>query len=198
MNHSQRCQLRPQLESMESRITPVGFFSQAQVLYNAQLRDHVQTAAAEQSQRVRPVPPRVLSGAVSGTYQLSSSTLDANTSGTVSGSGSVNPVLGNVTVSGKVGPIASSRAGFVQGTVTLTNNQGTLTLGLSARLPRNLSSLANIRSATLTVIGGTGVYSNAVGLGAGTAVLNFNPVQTSSNTGTFSVTIHTPRIRGIA
>ncbi len=198
MNRNERRQLRPNFDPMESRITPVGFFSRAQVLFNEEMRDRVSAAAVEHAQRIRVIPPRPEVGAVSGTYQLSSSTLDANTTGTVTGTGTLSPHLGNVTFSGKIGPIATSRPGTIQGVVTLTNDQGSLTLVLTAKLPRNVSALGNLRTAQVNVAGGTGAYANAIGLGAGVARLNFNPVESSDNTGTFSVTIRTPRIRGIS
>lgn len=96
--------------------------------------------------------------------------------------GETTIALNPFSISGSaIGAVVSGKS---TGTIKLTNNQGSMTLALSAAVPANATTVPN--SFAFTVSGGSGAYKNSSGSGTLDLTLYTSKVNTS---GTFSLTL---------
>ena len=179
MSRTDRRKARPMVEGIEDRICPVGFFTRAQTVYMELQRDH---ALATQSQRVNVPAHPALSGTVRGTFTLSDLNLNANTSASVVGSGTVRP-LGSVSASGQIAGLGKA-GGRLQGDLTLSQGQGSVVLHLTATAPKQLDGKIHAR---VVIVGGTGAFANL--RGSGSATIQLGPFAANGQSGSFSATI---------
>ena len=129
-----------------------------------------------------------LAGTISGTVLATSGLTGKLASGAVTASGSVDP-LGTVQVSGTLTAPTSGHVRAI-GTLVLTNDSGSVTLGLVANLPKKISGPVTARVA---ILGGTGSYAGYKS--TGTAKIAVSAYSDIDLTAQFSMTLRTARHR---
>jgi hypothetical protein len=146
---------------------------------------HLLRPGAVEVARAKAPRVQVLSGTIRGTFQLSDLNFDANTTAAINGSGRLT-VLGPATAAGIVNGVVGTPGASLQGTLTLTGGQGTVTLGLSGTTPKSLRKFPRI---FVVVQGGTGSFANATG--QGTATISSGSFNVGSLSGSFSLALRT-------
>ena len=187
MDRAARRRIRLSVEGMEARVTPVGFFTQAQVVYMELQRNHALGAAAAKP-KAAPVP--VLAGTASGTFRVVASTNAAITTVAVTGGGFLSP-LGAATAKGSLSFRESAIPGKLQGTLVLSNAKGSLSLTITATLGRTAIP-PSIPGAKVVVTGGTGAFAHLKGTGTATIHLGLSAAHPS--TGTASITFNSIKL----
>jgi len=183
MDRATRRRIRPSVEGMEARVTPVGFFTPAQAVFMELQRNHALGAAAAHP---RPAPAPVLAGTAQGTFHVVPSPNPAVTTVTVTGGGFLSP-LGGAAARGSLSFREAALPGKLQGTLTLSNGKDSLFLTISANLGRTAIPPV-IPSAQVVVTGGTGAFAQLRGAGTATIRLGINPANPSA--GSASITFN--------
>ena len=174
MERAARRRIRPSVEGMESRVTPVGWFSVPEVTYWEELRDGaIRTTAVHPG----PAPAPVLSGTAQGIASAHGS------GATLAGGGFLSP-LGAANARGQLSFRHHGTAGTVTGSLTLSNSKGSLTLKITAAYS-GAGSPSNLPDAKVTVSGGSGAF--AALRGSGTAAIQLEMPPPGAASGSFSV-----------
>ena len=161
---------RPRLEVLEDRLPPSDMSPAA-----APPEPPAQSSAASTSHHYD------LSGEVSGTFTTQISSSDGGTFQTMNGTGTISP-LGSVQVSGRL-HTPGSQGGYTQGTLNLTNSQGSVTVWLISTQAQPAFSGAATQYRFM-ITNATGAYTRATG--SGTATLQ-------ETGGTFNITFQPGR-----
>jgi hypothetical protein len=129
----------------------------------------VATPQAATALVARPVARHhiALNGAVGGTWTIQPGIPDVGQTQTLKGSGAVQP-LGAVTATGTLHATGFIAMGHAGGTITLSNDRGSVTLQLTGPTQRGFSPLP--RQFTYRIVAATGDESGATDSGAATLV----------------------------
>jgi hypothetical protein len=142
---------------------------------SAGLAGHGGVAELARGHRLIPLRSHVVSGTISGSFQITTTStgmvLNENGSGNLRG-------VGSVTSMGAI-PLSSTSPGQFQGTIQVSAAQGTENLLLSGNLPSNTKKPSKV---AVTAEGGTGSFAGETGSGSGTLkVSNLTSNQLAGN-----------------